>query len=289
MAPRLVKEGKIQILGQTANSVVYAVASDSKTGWAKDSLSVLKGGTVWYEGQEALGPGKDVEESDEKARKEASIYEVLGQHDYILSYLGLEVSTTGSAGMAPKAWAVRLERAPHGSLRDHILNNAANPPEERTRLELAVQFAEGVAHIHQHGVIWGDLSARNALLFDKWRIKLGDFADSDLVDDYPCDWYGCEVRYCPPGSDKPHYHNIGTINREIFALGTAIYEIVEWKVPYGSETEVSDDKVTAALIDCKWPQLTSGNPAETVIRRCWGYKYESLLQVVDDLKSVLKS
>jgi hypothetical protein len=126
MAPRLVEEGKIQILGQTANSVVDAVASDSKTGWAKDSLSVLKGGTVWYEGQEALRLGKGVEESDERARKEAGIYEVLGQHDCILSYLGLEAAVIGSAGTMPKA--VRMERAPYGSLRDYILNNAANPP-----------------------------------------------------------------------------------------------------------------------------------------------------------------
>jgi hypothetical protein len=35
MPPRLIVEGKIQNLGQTVNSVVYAVAGDSKTGWAK--------------------------------------------------------------------------------------------------------------------------------------------------------------------------------------------------------------------------------------------------------------
>lgn len=55
MAPKLIKEGKIQILGQTLHSVVYAVASDSQTGEAKDSPLVLKGGTVCYENREALG------------------------------------------------------------------------------------------------------------------------------------------------------------------------------------------------------------------------------------------
>jgi hypothetical protein len=74
MAPRLIEEGKIQILGPTTNSVVHAVANDSKTGRAKDTLLVLKGGTVWYEGREALGPGKVVEESDEgHGRKRASM------------------------------------------------------------------------------------------------------------------------------------------------------------------------------------------------------------------------
>ncbi|KAL2024954.1 hypothetical protein VTK56DRAFT_3653 [Thermocarpiscus australiensis] len=266
MPPRLIEEGKIQILGQTANSVIYAVATDSKTGLAKDSASVLKGGTVWYEGREALGPGKGPAESDERARKEAGI---------------------GVGTAAPTAWAVRLARAARGSLRDSIAN-ATDAPEVRTRLDLAVQFAEGVAHMHRRGIVWGDLSTPNALLFDKWRIKLCDFADSDVLAKYPSDWYGCEVRYCPPaGSDRPQHRDVGTIEREIFALGTAIYEVVEWKVPYGPETDMSEDQVIAALFDRKWPQLADGNPAKAVIRRCWGYMYASSQQVVDDLQGLL--
>ena len=58
-------------------------------------------------------------------------------------------------------------------------------------------------------------------------------------------------------------------------------------MPYGSETEVSDDEVIKAFVDYKWPQLTSGNPAEAIIRQCWGYMYKSSSQVVDGLKSLL--
>jgi serine/threonine protein kinase len=289
MPPKLITEGKIQILGQTFNSVVYAVATDSKTGYARDSPSVLKGGSVWYEGREALGPGKDVDETDERARKEAVIYELLGSHERILGYLGLEeavLNETG-AGARPRAWAVRLERAPFGSLRENIMS--AEPPALRTRLSLAAQFAEGVAHIHRAGIVWGDLSTRNALLFDKdeWRIKLCDFADSDLMTNYPTDWYGCEVRYCPPRAGNPHRRDIGTLKREIFALGTAIYEITEWKVPYGSETEVGEDQVLAALASCEWPAMSSDNPASNVIRQCWGYGYGQARQVVDGLRALL--
>lgn len=287
MAPELIREGKIQILGQTINSVVYAVASDGKIGSAKDNPSVLKGGTVWYENREALGPGKDMEESDKKARKEATIYEALGQHDCILTYLGLEIATVSRTGTAPMAWAIRLERGPHGDLRNYILTTATNPPKEQTRLELAVQFSEGVTHIHGCSIIWGDLSTRNALLFDNLRLKLCDFVESDLMDNYPRNWYGYEDRYCPPGSERPQFHNIGTMYREIFALGTAIYEIVEWKVPYGPQTEVSEDEVLNSLVDGIWPQISSDNPAKGVIRRCWEYKYESSQQIVDDLKSLL--
>lgn len=224
-----------------------------------------------------------------RGRKLAST-DVLGLHERILNYLSLEVTLLGHTGTetVPKAWAVRLEQAPYSSVRDYILNNVANPPKERIRLELAVQFAEGVAYLHQRGIIWGGLSARNSLLFDKWRIKLSGFADSDPVDKYPRGWYGAEMRYCPPGSDRPQCHNVSTINREIFALGTAIYEIVEWKVPYGSETKVSDDEVIKALIDHKLPQMTDDNPVMNIIRQCWGGRCESSAQVVDGLKSLLK-
>ncbi|PGH10521.1 TKL protein kinase [Helicocarpus griseus UAMH5409] len=285
MPPQLIEDGMIQILGQTANSVVYAVEDDSKTGRAKDSLSVLKGGTVWYRGREALGPGKSAEESDEMVRKEAEIYKALGKHDRILSFLALEIANIDE-GIEPKAWALRLERAPHGHLRDCIMSNQGNPPDGQTRLEIAIQFVEGVAHIHQRNVIWGDLSTRNALLFDDYRVKLGDFADSDMLDKYFDDWYGCEVRYCQPGSGKPNNHIVGTMNREIFALGTAIYEITEWKVPYSPQIEVSEDEVIAALVDGKLPEIASGNPAEAVIRCCWQYKYKSSQQALDDLQKL---
>jgi serine/threonine protein kinase len=162
----------------------------------------------------------------------------------------------------------------------------ASPPAVRTRLGLAIQFAEGVAHVHRCGIVWGDLSTRNALRFDGWRIKLGDFADSEFLADYPSDWYWCEVRYCPPGSSRPHRHDIGTLKRELFALGTAIYEITEWKVPYGLETEVDEDQVIAMLVNGEWPSVSSDNPARDIIQQCWSYGYESSQHVVDSLQSL---
>ncbi|KAK2801671.1 hypothetical protein FQN51_005215 [Onygenales sp. PD_10] len=282
MPPKLVEEGMIQILGQTANSVVYAVADDSKTGHARDSLSVLKGGTVWYRGREALGPGKSAEEFDETARKEANIYETLGKHDRILGFLALEVANIDE-GTEPKAWALRLERATHGPLRDYIVSHQTNSPDGWTRLGMAIQFVEGVAHMHRRGVIWGDLSTRNALLFDNCCIKLGDFADSDMVDKYPDDWYGCEVRYCPPGSDRPNNHTVGTMNREMFALGT-IYGITEWKVPYGPQVEVSEDEVIAALVDGEIARANSWQPCRGCYSWVLGVQVRTSQRALDDLQ-----
>ncbi|KAH6617979.1 hypothetical protein B0J18DRAFT_492926 [Chaetomium sp. MPI-SDFR-AT-0129] len=260
----LLVNGQVQVLGQTLNSVIYAVATDNPTTHlAKDSPTVLKGGTVWYEGREALGPNKPADETDTVLRKEAAMYTALGPHPRILRFVALEEAVLPGGGIddpssvgegegevrKKKAWALRLERAP-----------PAPAPDVLTRLALAAQFAEGVAHIHACGIIWGDLSTRNALWFDgsddggsgrdrggivtNGPLKLCDFADSEFFADYSTEWYDCGSRYCRPGSTRPHRQQPPgqTLEREISALGSAVYEIVEWKIPYGSERDVTDDE-----------------------------------------------
>ncbi|KMP06412.1 hypothetical protein CIRG_06093 [Coccidioides immitis RMSCC 2394] len=66
---KLIKEGKIQILGHTAQQCC---------------------------GREALGPGKDAEESDKRLPKEASVYKILGKHERILQFHGLETGVLDS-------------------------------------------------------------------------------------------------------------------------------------------------------------------------------------------------
>lgn len=73
--------------------------------------------------------------------------------------------------------------------------------------------------------------------------------------------------------------------RELFALGTAIYEITEWNIPYGIEAdEVEVDK---ALGRGEWPKLSPDNPAEPVVRRCWEFKCRSADEVLKALEVTL--
>ena len=169
----------------------------------------------------------------------------------------------------PRARNIRLEHAPYGGgLCDYILKAATNPCSENSRLELAVKFSKGVAHTHSCSIIWGDLSTRNALLFNDLRLKLCEFAESDLIGNYPRDCCGCEDRYCPPGSNRPQFYNGSTTYREIFAFGTANYGIAEWKVPYDPQTEVPENQVFTALVNGIWPHISNNDPAKDFIRRC---------------------
>lgn len=130
-------------------------------------------------------------------------------------------------------------------------------------------------------------------MFDEWRLKICDFGTSSLYEHHSHDWWAAEIRYTVP---EPEAHiplrkdiQVDTIHREIFALGSAIYDITEWKVPYGSEYDVPCEDVEQMLMSGKWPEISSGNPAEDIILQCWAFKYESARQVVQDLKNQLEA
>ncbi|KAJ4135278.1 hypothetical protein NW768_004900 [Fusarium equiseti] len=141
------------------------------------------------------------EDNDEAFKREAAIYDALGSHEHILKSFGLayppakqdeklESSNQGER----HAWALKLERAPHGNLRERIIKGDAPPMTQRLKLA-------------------GDISTRNVLLFDDLHVKLSDFAGSSLKD-----------------SESPERTVFG---KEMFALGTCICEITEWAIPYG--------------------------------------------------------
>ncbi|KAG7414677.1 Serine/threonine-protein kinase HT1 [Fusarium oxysporum f. sp. rapae] len=128
------------------------------------------------------------EDTSNLFKREAAIYEVLGSHPCILKCIGVELMPDRE-----EAWALRLERVPHGNLREYIGKN--EPPTMTRRLQVAVDFTEALQYVHDRGVIWDDVSPRNVLVFDGLHIKLCDFAGSILKDKFPELLFTCEPRY----------------------------------------------------------------------------------------------
>ncbi|KAF4341361.1 TKL kinase [Fusarium beomiforme] len=165
------------------------------------------------------------EDTSDLFKREAAIYEALGSHPRILKCMGVELMPDGE-----EAWALRLERAPYGNLQEYIMKH--EPPTMARRLQVTVDLTETLKYTHNSGVIWGDLLARNVLVFDDLHIQLYDFTGSTLKDKFPEILFACEPRYWVPGPQK----DSGTktiFEKDLFALGTAICEITEWTVPYG--------------------------------------------------------
>ncbi|KAI1067515.1 hypothetical protein LB506_003855 [Fusarium annulatum] len=180
-----------------------------------------------------------------------------------------------------EAWALKLERAPHGNLRQRIIQADALPMDQR--LGMALHLADTLQYVHSRGVIWGDISTRNILLFDDHHIKLSDFAGSSLRDVYPDLLFACEPRYWIPMTD-PSSPERSTFEKELFALGTGICEITEWEVPYG---EIEIEELQEKLMRGEYPHLNEDNPARHVIRGLWNLDYASVQEVADALRKLI--
>jgi serine/threonine protein kinase len=84
----------------------------------------------------------------------------------------------GACTLAP-CYALVMEYAPYGSL--HNLLHGKNSKPARTQLTLTVRvqmlldIAEALQHLHSHNIVHGDVKSSNALLFENNRIKLSDY------------------------------------------------------------------------------------------------------------------
>ncbi|KFA81799.1 hypothetical protein S40288_06987 [Stachybotrys chartarum IBT 40288] len=257
---------RLEPIGRTALSIVYTEKGNLK--------SVLKAVGFWLDG-EMYDHAAFAEDTSNRFKREAALYEALGSHPCIVACLGLEWMPDGE-----EAWALRLERAPHGNLRDYIQKNV--PPAMTRRIQMAIDLAETMQYIHDRGIIWGDVSARNILVFDDLHIKLCDFAGSSLPGKYPELLSSYEPRYWVPGPDEKAPAK-GTLAMELFALGTAICEITEWAVPYGL---IEIEELQQKLMDGEYPLVSEINPAREIIQRLWQFEHGSPKEVADALKLV---
>ena len=78
--------------------------------------------------------------------------------------------------------ALKLERA-EGNLR--ALMSTQSPPRNKTRLNVVIQLASGMAYLHRRGVFHCDFSCRNIFLTKPWTVKIGYFGGSKLDDGGP--------------------------------------------------------------------------------------------------------
>ncbi|KAJ5697171.1 hypothetical protein N7488_010855 [Penicillium malachiteum] len=94
------------------------------------------------------------------------------------------------------------------------------------RYRMVRQAIEAVVFIHSKDVIHSDLSARQLLVDRNLNVRLSDFGGSSLQ--------GCDAlvmenssHFLPRDEKSPN-----TVQSDLFALGSTIYEILEGKRPY---------------------------------------------------------
>jgi serine/threonine protein kinase len=233
-----------------------------------DGKTVLKGQDVWENGRHCASFEHP---SEEHIVREDAIYRLLGPHPQILTCFGLEE-------IHPGVRALRLELAPLGDLRCYLEKHPNDPPPLPTRLNMILDIACGLAHIHSRAVWHSDLSTKNIFLFSDFRVKLGDFAsavapalgyDSGALEDqdYELPCRGRDFR------ERPRYL------RELFALGSAMYEILSWEREFPG---VAEDEMDQRLKQEAFPPVNKLLIGD-IIKGCWTERYSTVDEVLQDL------
>jgi len=236
--------------------------------------TALKGHQVWVGGKRCA-VSENPDDCEKALAREGVVYQHLGEHPHILKCYGL-------VEVHPSVHSLRLERAPYGNVRQFIRNTRCTPPSEQDRLTMALGVPGGLAHIHAKNVIHCDISCRNLFLFPSWCVKIGDFGSALHDGTSPANNIVEEIRYELPlrgraFEERPH------IKRELFALGSAIYETMSWKMPF---EDLDDDDVEKMYAAEKFPDVThllAGN----VIRDCWNEKFDTSKDVETALVALM--
>lgn len=200
---------------------------------------------------------------------EARIYKALGRHPRIIACFGIDER------------GLKLEYAPKGTVRNLLRNS--HPDGEiplHTRLKYARQAAEAVAYMHTKNVIHCDISTRNFLLDDNLDLKLSDF--QGVYTDFDGRVYnGYALENAKSYLPRPPNHS--DVKSDIFALGTAIYEIMVGHEPFPElDEDIEEEEIERRYREGHFPSV-QGVLGGHIIQKCWSLTYDSTIACVDDL------
>ncbi|KAF1354612.1 kinase-like domain-containing protein [Delphinella strobiligena] len=171
---------------------------------------------------------KDITQENVHAmRNEASVYLILGKHCRIAECLYI----------APIKNLVILKYYAHGNLREHIASSLGITLAELRKW--ARQMIKSVVELHQNGVRHSDIRLDQWLLDSEWNTRLSDFNASGFDLNERLGLQGSKALSIENPSHfmprNPMDNN--TMQSDIFALGSALYEREAGSVPFMNKDE----------------------------------------------------
>jgi serine/threonine protein kinase len=152
------------------------------------------------------------------------------------------------------------------------------PPSSKDDLATrwARQTCKGLAFLHQHGVIHGDIGCQNILLDSRDNAKICDFAGSKIGDKDA--WISYEVR----SQDPRYFGKQPTIKTEIFAFGSVLFELWTSRAPYFGEAATT---VRQKFLDQQYPlSEIKDQKMGRIVEKCWTECYEHVLEIYKELE-----
>ncbi|KAJ5946403.1 kinase-like protein [Penicillium verhagenii] len=195
---------------------------------------------------------------------EYSVYKHLGKHKRVARCI---------------AWGddfVDLQFEPHGDL-ENFLKKTQLP--DFIKYRMIHQTIEAVIYIHGRHVIHSDLSARQLLVGKRLNIRLSDFGGSSLQGSAAIVMENTS-HFLPRDEDSPN-----TVQSDLFALGSTMYEILLGKSPYDG---IPEDEIQRLFATKSFPSLDNIQSPQwrCVILNCWSCKYHCASEIFDDIPLV---
>ncbi|KJZ73195.1 hypothetical protein HIM_07392 [Hirsutella minnesotensis 3608] len=164
---------------------------------------------------------------------------------------------------------IRLEYAPNHDLQSFVQEHDVS---QQLRLRWIVQAADALAFIHDAGVIHGDVTTANMFLDRGMNVRLADFAGSS-IDSSPLLVAVTASHECPG--------NASSAQGDIFAFGSASYEIATGQRPYAA---LSEADIQAHYRERRFPDTASLGSLGRIITTCWTGGYHDSKALVTALR-----
>jgi serine/threonine protein kinase len=237
-----------------------------------DAICIGRGGSsivFVIDNQRVLKVFPQDEEGERDLERELSIYlkiERDGGSDYIVRFY--------------KVWESGLVLERHARTLRQILVTLEEGARSLFALQWVQESCRAVNYLHQKEIWHGDLGCQNIMLDQENHLKLCDFAGSKFRngDTWEDAWISYEVR-----SQHPEYRGKQpTIETEIFALGSIIFEIWTSRPPYSSET---DPTVRQKFVDKDFPLfMIDDAKIRGIVKRCWMGAYNSVAEICTEVE-----
>ncbi len=144
-------------------------------------------------------------------------------------------------------------------------------------MDVLLQIAYALSHLHAHGVVHGDLKPENILIDEHGQVKVIDFGIArvltDEIKDMPSRFLGTPIYMSPElGIDRDKL----SFQSDIFALGIIAYELAVGKISHG--------RIIISLAPKGLQKLIQKALQPNVIDR-----YSDMCDFIADLSSYIKS
>ncbi len=150
----------------------------------------------------------------------------------------------------------------------------------RRTLEIILQVAYAILHLHSHGVIHRDLKPENILITEEGEIKVIDFGIAQLHEDKKTDrategnrLIGTPNYMSPEQKENPAQTSFAS---DIYSLGIILYELITGKLSYGM--------INLSLLPKNLKKIVSKALAVSTLER-----YQDIAALIHDISQYLNS